>query len=121
MRSWPALSLTFPTDAATAELSLSLQDQVSASLDGLDVVAIEEYSDDLWRVCFRDSQTRDVAGAALGVLAGAGLRVDAVDMPDEDWAKRSQAAIHAVTVGRVVVSPPWDSAATALTLDAIHT
>lgn len=119
MRSWPALTLTFPAGEAAAELSISLRDQVSASLDGVDIVAIEEYSDDLWRVCFRDAQARDVAAGALGVLAGAGLRLDDVDVPDEDWARRSQAAMPSIRVGCVVVAPPWDSAASMRTPDAV--
>ena len=123
MRSWPALTLTFPTDRTAAdrshpgsasvasEPSCSLQDQVSASLDGLDVVAIEECSEHLWRVCFRDATARDEAVRALGELARADLRIDVVDVPDGDWARRSQAAIQAIRVGNLIVAPPWDSAA----------
>jgi len=90
-----------------------LRDQVSASLDDVDIVAIEEYSDDLWRVCFRDTATRDQAAQRLGALMGEGLGIDQVDVPDDDWAGRSQAAIRAIRVGSVVVAPPWDSAASA--------
>jgi ribosomal protein L11 methyltransferase len=31
-----------------------------------------------------------------------------VDVPDENWAARSQAALRAVRVGAIVVAPPWD-------------
>jgi len=131
MRSWPALTLTFPTDETAAdgpraglaiaplEPSIPLQDRVSAALDGLDIAAIEECSDDVWRVCFRDAAARDQAANALDDLIGAGLRIDEVDVPDQDWARRSQAAIRAIRVGGVVVAPPWDSAASEPTPGAV--
>jgi ribosomal protein L11 methyltransferase len=36
--------------------------------------------------------------------------VTPVDVPDEDWAARSQAALKAVRVGNIIVAPPWDIA-----------
>lgn len=104
MRSWPALVVTFapasPPDA---------RDSVSAALDGLDVVAIDEPSDDVWRVCFRDEGAR---GVAMDALAGnPAFSVAPLDMPDDDWARRSQAALGAIRVGPIVVAPPWDDAA----------
>jgi ribosomal protein L11 methyltransferase len=32
-----------------------------------------------------------------------------VDVPDEDWAARSQASLKAVRVGNLIVAPPWDA------------
>ena len=60
-----------------------------------------------WRACFSDTAARDAAAAALRAALPA-LAVSAVDMPDEDWAARSQAALTAVTAGRFIVAPPWD-------------
>jgi ribosomal protein L11 methyltransferase len=122
MRTWPALLLTMasppsvshPEGAADSadDEPLSLGDRISAALDGIDVVAIEELAADLWRVSFRESETRDDAIAALTPLGAHGLRLETSELPDDDWARRSQAAIQAIRVGRIVVAPPWDAAAT---------
>jgi ribosomal protein L11 methyltransferase len=34
---------------------------------------------------------------------------DATDVPDEDWAARSQASLRAIQIGGIVVAPPWDA------------
>lgn len=60
-----------------------------------------------WRVCFAEAAARDAAAAAIAAL-GLGLRVDHVDLPDEDWVARSQQALSAIAAGRFVVAPPWD-------------
>lgn len=60
-----------------------------------------------WRVCFADAAARDAALASLAAL-DLGLAVVALDLPDDDWVARSQAANRAVTAGRFIVAPPWD-------------
>lgn len=112
--SWPALSLAFhpgPGDAG-ADADTTLQDLVSATLDGLGVTAVSELPDGAWLVFFRsENHRRDAASALQAAHGDAGLDVHAIDVPDEDWARRSQAALGAVRVGRVVVAPPWDALA----------
>ena len=67
-------------------------------------------SDDepVWRIFFPSPQARDDAAAALAAFATDGLSLAAVDVPDEDWAARSQRDLRAVRVGRIIVAPPWD-------------
>ena len=60
-----------------------------------------------WRVFFATAERRDRAAEALGA-ALPGLRLSPLDVPDEDWAARSQAALTSVRAGRFLVAPPWD-------------
>jgi ribosomal protein L11 methyltransferase len=114
MRTWPALTLAFPALDSTTGATATLQDLVSAELDGLDVVAIAEQPDECWQVFFGDEARRAAAAGALSEAFGtSGLVVTAMDMPDGDWARRSQAAFGAIRAGDIVVAPPWDPAASA--------
>ncbi|HYE84993.1 MAG TPA: 50S ribosomal protein L11 methyltransferase [Vicinamibacterales bacterium] len=60
-----------------------------------------------WNVCFSDHDERDRAGKAVA-LALPSLRIERVDVPDEDWAARSQQSLKAVRAGSFIVAPPWD-------------
>jgi ribosomal protein L11 methylase PrmA len=95
VRYWPALDIH--------PASESLQ----AALVDFEVSAIDERSADDWRVFFADSDERDKAAAALRTEFPA-LALRPVDVPDENWAARSQASLRAIHVGRCVVAPPWD-------------
>jgi ribosomal protein L11 methyltransferase len=103
VRTWPALDVRFGS---------ALQDLLQAALVDFDVAAIDEGSsaaDPNWRVFFHDPQTRDAAARELGKsFPSDALRISPIDVPDEDWAARSQASLTAIRVGRIVVSPPWD-------------
>jgi ribosomal protein L11 methyltransferase len=60
-----------------------------------------------WNVCFFDAHARD--GAADAIRASLPhLSIESVDLPDEDWAARSQASLKAVHAGRFIIAPPWD-------------
>jgi ribosomal protein L11 methyltransferase len=108
----PALELRWP---ATPENS-DLPDLLYASLDDFKLLAIDaqaaeaEGTVETWRVFFRSAASRDDARREIerGFAAVQGFAVISIDVPDEAWARRSQAEIKAIRVGRVVVAPPWD-------------
>ncbi|HEY7501289.1 MAG TPA: 50S ribosomal protein L11 methyltransferase [Vicinamibacterales bacterium] len=81
-----------------------------ACLDEFTPVAIQDReSADGWRVFFKTSVDRDRAATAIRAQLGNQLRnIHALDVDDEGWARRSQAGLKAIRVGRIVVAPPWD-------------
>ena len=100
MRSWPALLLSGLGSAAPADL-------VEAALLDCDVLAIEDTAPGGWRVHFSRDTHRDAARDALARQFPS-LSIQPIDIPDDDWAARSQAALTHVRVGSVIVAPPWD-------------
>jgi ribosomal protein L11 methyltransferase len=60
-----------------------------------------------WKVCFNEADERDSAAAALASIVP-GLSIEPVDLPDEDWAAKSQQSLSAVRAGRFIIAPPWD-------------
>jgi ribosomal protein L11 methyltransferase len=60
-----------------------------------------------WNVCFEDAGARSRAAEAIRA-AVPHLSIEAVDLPDEDWAARSQRSLTAVRAGRFIIAPPWD-------------
>jgi len=60
-----------------------------------------------WNVCFNDATERDQAAEAIRAALPQ-LAIEAVDLPDDDWAARSQKALTMVHAGRFIVAPPWD-------------
>jgi ribosomal protein L11 methyltransferase len=107
-KSWPALDIRFSeTDAAGDP-----DGYFAAFLDDHAPTAILETSTDgrpVWRVFFASAAARDRARAAMAI-DWPQLAVKAVDVPDEHWAAKSQAALTAIQVDRIIVTPPWDVA-----------
>jgi ribosomal protein L11 methyltransferase len=105
LASYPALDLRFAqvTDPPLDEL-------LYAALDECQPVAIQEHdAGDGWLVFFRSADRREAAAGALAPYVSNGsLTLRQIDVPDEDWARRSQADLTAVHVGSVTVAPPWD-------------
>ena len=60
-----------------------------------------------WRVFFSSAGARDAATHAVR-QAYPELDVSPEEVPDEDWAARSQRELTAVHAGRFIVAPPWD-------------
>jgi ribosomal protein L11 methyltransferase len=91
-----------PDAAALVEL-------LYAALDEFEPQAIHDIeSADAWRVFFKTCPQRDAAAAALRASFGDRLlALSIVDVPDEEWARRSQAHLTPIRIGRIVVSPPW--------------
>jgi ribosomal protein L11 methyltransferase len=113
LASYPALDLRFTLSPDTTPL----HDLLYAELDAFEPIAIHPHETaDGWLVFFRSPARRDDARAALLVVLGTRLEsVHAVEVEDEDWARRSQANLKAVRAGRILVTPPWDPAATGAT------
>lgn len=102
MAEYPAIDITFrvPTDPL-------LFDRLHAQLDDFGLVAIhDDEAASRWRVFFRSPSARDAALTALA--AQPGLSASALDVPDEDWARRSQENLRAIEAGGLVIAPPWD-------------
>jgi len=102
-KAWPALDVRFA--AVTPEARAETADLLAAALDDLNPTAIEE-QDAGWRVFFASDAGRDAAGRALAGL-GPAVEPRPIEVPDEDWARRSQEKLGPVRVGRVLVTPPW--------------
>jgi FkbM family methyltransferase len=109
--SYPALDLKFALGPGAG----AFQDMLYAELDEFEPVAIHEHeTGDGWRVFFRSVAQRDGArGALASEFGNALLQLTPVNVDDEDWARRSQASLTAVRVGRLVITPPWDMTAAA--------
>jgi ribosomal protein L11 methyltransferase len=113
----PALEIQFPVGPAVTDGDgASPGDLLLAALMDFAVVAVDEGVPGgvSWRVFFSDAAERDRAAAALAAgQPTSGLRLTPCEVADEGWAARSQAGLTAVRVGRLVVTPPWDPAASA--------
>ena len=103
-KAWPALDIHAPN------CDPQLHELVLAELDDFQPTAIQEPDDtSRLRAFFTSPESRDAAARALAASFGIHLFVESIDVADDDWAARSQAALRAITVGRIGVTPPWDS------------
>ena len=58
------------------------------------------------RIFFATADSRSGAAAALDAVSYPAV---AVEVDDEDWARRSQLGLGSVTVGRITIAPRLDS------------
>jgi len=91
MKQYPAIDVR----ADSSDLLLALVDDFGPT-------AVEE-RDAAVRIFFPTAAERDAAQQALAPE----FDVSAVDVDDEDWARRSQENLKPMTVGRITVAPPW--------------
>ena len=89
MKSYPAIDFR----SSNAEL-------IYAALDDFSPTAIDEHEDGL-RAYFVTRDARDAAQAALASQ----FDVSSIEVPDDDWARRSQADLQPITVGQITIIP----------------
>ncbi len=80
-------------------------DLVLAVVDDFAPSAVEDLPDGI-SIFFTTPSRRDGASDAVTTHFPASILAKR-DVDDEDWARRSQAALTPITVGRVIVTPPW--------------
>jgi ribosomal protein L11 methyltransferase len=91
---YPALDV----DGLDSDFLLALLDDFSPS-------AVDTH-ESVVTVFFPDADRRDRAREAVG-RTHPDAKVQARDVDDEDWARRSQENLTPVTIGRITVAPPW--------------
>jgi ribosomal protein L11 methyltransferase len=112
LKSWPAIDIVALSSPGPDR---ALADFLAAFLDDFSPTAIVELPAEPdsafgWRVFFGSAEARTAAADALEASPEWRTRVSVapVDVPDEQWAERSQADLESVAVDRVIVAPPWD-------------
>lgn len=100
----PAVDITlFGRQLSSATLRLELL------LDDLAPVALEDLNPTVTRVYFDSEHKRNMAITVIGdTFGGNDISASKVDVPDENWAERSQANLRATQVDNLVIAPPWD-------------
>ena len=99
-RLFPALDVSWsspPHDEAV--------ERVLATIDDEHPIALEAHENSV-RIFFLSSGDRERAGIRVAAHH-AGVVCTPVDLPDDHWAERSQAALEPVEVGNLIVTPPW--------------
>lgn len=104
VRHYPALDISF----AVAP-DRDLLDRLLAELHDAAPTAVEDRAHGL-RVFFASAAARDAAAGIVEAFDRSAA-CEASLVSDDEWAERSQATLTAVTVGRLIVSPPWIAAA----------
>jgi ribosomal protein L11 methyltransferase len=94
------------TTHAAIDVRTDAPDLLLAIVDDFGPTAVEERGASV-RIFFSTAHDRDQAQRALT----ARFPVTAVEVDDEDWARRSQESLQPITVGRITVAPPWAAAA----------
>ena len=103
-RAWPALEIALSSDDP------ALRDRLLAAIDDFQPTALEEPDEaSHFRVYFTTAESRDAAACAVAEALGGMVSTEALDVPDDNWAERSQAGLEAIVVGALVIAPPWQA------------
>lgn len=102
-RLYHALAIQWPAPATDAHV-----ERLLAEVDDDGVTAVDaDPGTGATRFFFADAESRDRAADTIRSIDST-ADIAAVEVSDENWAERSQAAIKAVRVGAITVAPPWD-------------
>lgn len=114
----PALIIHFTPGTTAAD-----RDRLVALLADYDLVAIQEDGPGApltWTAHFASAEARGAAAEAINAINdGDSLRLELAEVEDDDWARRTQADLPAIRVGRVIVAPPWDRPQAGATGEAV--
>lgn len=99
-RTFPALQVSWRSPPEDGAVDLLL-----AEIDAETPTAVDEVTNGI-RVFFPSAALRDRALARVREFSPTSVCTP-VDIPDDNWAARSQASLGHVTVGRIIVAPPW--------------
>ena len=99
MAEYPALDV--PCD----DLDSPLSDRLYALLDDFEPLGVQVL-DGAIRVFFRSPFMRD--GARRAIAEREDLDTVAMEVSDEDWARRSQEGLRAIEAAGLIIAPPWD-------------
>jgi ribosomal protein L11 methyltransferase len=102
MREYPALRVSPP------DRSEEFADLLAAAIDDFAPLALEESDGGAIVAYFGDAAVRPAAAESIRQLLP-GSRIEFLQVPDENWAERSQASLKAVRVLSLTVAPPWDA------------
>jgi len=114
-RLYHALALIWPVPPPEVHI-----ERLLAEVDDSRVTAVDQDpATGATRFFFSTAESRDEAATTIRAI-DATAHVTAIEVSDENWAERSQAAIKSVRVGAITVAPPWDIPADGSTVIVIQ-